>query len=305
MTTVNGVRSETNVIRTVTVGPSGARIVISEEETLKFDTDQTNGRVREQGIWLQTTPVRGIASAPIVHSILPDGYAMETLHQDVLTGINVEDRVREVLQVLRDKWWSQDPTGPTVWVGDQPSDFSPRAHARYVARLARLVGCRDLVKPLGALCDRIDWCDLERGLTHGDPIVDNTLWRAKTTRFSDTPVVRQLVLIDPIPPTVVIPSLVCVDVGRLIQSVVGYEQARYGVPPLDPVKGTSQRLDRVNDLLNEALVEFNLNEARASLYWSVIHMMRGVRTARPRVSQDDVRTLVYVLMDYVVKPWMR
>lgn len=302
--TVNGVKSDTNVHR-ITVGPSGARIVISDKVTFKYDTDETNSRVREQGIWLQTTPVRGIKSAPEVFSILPDGYEMETLHQDVLTEINVEERVRKTLHVLRDQWWSEKPTGPSIWIGDHLSDFSPRAHTRYVARLARLVNCRDLVKPLGALCDRIDWHDLERGLTHGDPIVDNTLWRAKTTRFSDTPVIRQLVLIDPIPPTVVIPSLVCVDVGRLIQSVVGYEQARYGVPSIDPVKGTSQRLDRVNDLLNEALVEFNLNEARAALYWSVIHMMRGVRTARLSLVKGEVRTLVYTLMDYVVKPWMR
>lgn len=289
------------------IGPSGARLVISDESTFKYDTPETNGRVRAQGIWLRSNTVHEIVSAPEVYAILPDGYEMETLSPDPLHEVDVSQRVALILETLRVEWWGRvDNDYPTTWVDDELSDFSPRAHARYVAQLCRTVNCRDLIKILGEFRDKIDWFDLERGLTHGDPIVDNALWRLHKNAVTGSITGRKLVLIDPIPPTISIPPLVCVDIGRLIQSTVGYEQARYGITPLNAVKGTTERAERVTELLNAALFgDFSLNEARASLYWSVIHMMRGVRTARLPETQAYVRKLVYVLVDSVVKPWMR
>lgn len=75
------------------------------------------------------------------------------------------------------------------------------------------------------LWDLVPWDDLTDCLTHGDPTFENVM----TDRFGDTRV------IDPLPPypDLSVPQLLAVDVGKILQSLYGYEEMRHplGVAP--------------------------------------------------------------------------
>jgi hypothetical protein len=281
-------------------GASGAHIIIGEKYTTKLDVERTGTFVRDQGAWLSRWATESkVTILPRVTEVFSTGYRMETLQVPHLRDVDVLETCELIHDNLLDNLWHKIPT----W-HFRVSLFET-AHPAYVHKLVRNVQSErkpaaELETTLRGFYDQIDWNDLTTGLTHGDPIVDNVGYRAIE---GSTTGARNLVLLDPIPATVALPNWRAVDVGRIIQSMVGYEHVRY------------QRT-RVGDLLDyDAAVtatlnwymprNFSVNEARACLYFSVIHMLRAVRTTgQGTAARLGVWYLTTKLIEET-KQWMR
>lgn len=287
-------------------GSSGARLVETAESVIKRDTEVTGTRVRDQGIWLCQHEESTLL--PAVNFVYHDGYEMEKIVIPDLpkTWHDVRGLCADVLLEL-DQLWFAEFTGrvPDLAVIDEYD------HRSYVTELLRDVGLRQLRRQLHGFADRINWHCLEVGHTHGDGIIDNLGYRSgdKEFRRERQPMLleRQLVLLDPIPACPALPDVVALDVGRVIQSAAGYEAARYvGVGQTQLF--TVPLIERVEYVLNTWMGpgDFDLNEARAALHFSVIHMLRGLRTAQRghHAGAVGIKGLVNDLVEVAAK-WMR
>ena len=300
-------------------GSSQARVTIENDHVRKVGLNGTEGRVRDQGIWLRKYDES--PCLPAVNEVYSNGYLMEKLdeiplsfeHKDVL------ETCAEILVTLDTQLWSRKFDGvqrslvPWNGSGYYNYDSRPRnVHRKYVVGLLNDVKMTYLRWKMRQFEDRINWNRLQTGLTHGDPIIDNLMHRPKFAYVKSDP---QLVLIDPIPACPAIPDVLAVDVGRVIQSAVGYEALRYAdlAQLKDDFGGWGDKgsplttHDAVNYVLNDVMNnEFTLDDARASIYFAIIHMMRGVRTAQ-RVAPDRVVLLRGAVIYLVVEAeqWMR
>ncbi len=273
-------------------GASGARIIIGKKWTTKLDVTRTGTFVRDQGAWL--TRWDEINALPGVNEVLATGYIMETLAIPHLADIDVQAQLSKILEVLREQFWVKHAV-PMFW--------DELTHATYVHQLSRDVEsnksvARDLRVKLGVFRAKIDFTTLPTGLTHGDCIIDNVAYRPDKYR----PDVRSLVLIDPIPATNALPNIRAVDVGRLIQSAIGYESIRYrssngGLTDYGHVVGLT-----LNTYMKKT---FDVNEARACLYFAIIHMLRGIRTTTPdTAARLSLWYATHKLIE-VTEEWMR
>lgn len=294
-------------------GSSGAKITIENDHVRKIGTNGTEGRVRGQGIWLRKYDES--LCLPAVNEIYANGYLMEKLDEVPLSFSysDVLETCSEIIATLETHLWHrefEDVTRKIVrW--NIESDFvdydvrSRNHHRHYVVGLLKDTNMLTLRKTMRRFEDSINWQHLRRGLTHGDPIIDNLMHRPLPEHSKSTP---QLVLIDPIPACPAIPDVLAVDVGRVIQSAVGYEAVRYGtVDDYDAYLTFGKTHDAVNYVLNDFMnEEFTLNDVRASIYFAIIHMLRGVRTAQ-RVSLTRagvINSLVRNLVSEAVR-WTR
>src|SRR6185369_14466399 len=139
---------------------------------------------------------------PDVREIYHDGYRME-----LLRSFNLEDLVTDrqgTCEISLD-------TLPTLWKNynfammppdDGLQHYDRLQHSRYVTGLLRDVSLSDYRRTLRRFCRRINWSQLRRGLTHGDPIFENLLYR------QEIPSVTKIswVLIDPIPACPALPD---------------------------------------------------------------------------------------------------
>lgn len=274
-------------------GSSGAKLTDHGNFVLKQDTEITGARVRNQGIWLHQHDQSLVL--PAVRYIRHDGYELEKLTMCELPVSWKETRelCDEILDSLETYLWDLEFN---TRVPPLVAFEGAGAHRGYVTDLLDDVGLRrELRRTLHEFVKVIDWWNLRTGRTHGDGIIDNLAYRGDE---------QTIVLIDPIPACLALPDVVALDVGRVLQSAAGYEVIRYGTQRelLDvPL------LDRVDAVLNTWLgVEFDVNEVRAALHFSVIHTLRGVRTAL-RVAPDKVEALKTLTLDLVevAAQWMR
>lgn len=274
-------------------GASGALITVNGDVTTKLDVERTGRRVREQGIWLTQFPK--VVALPRVIAVHDDGYDMETLEVPNLLDLAVNQTCCRILRALESDIWDCEVT---YWFESVWENFE-KTHMKYLRDLLKdSQPTKSFAASLIQLFNAVDWLTLRTGVTHGDGIIDNVAYRK-----------NDLVLLDPIPPSGAIPQLRCVDVGRVIQSAIGYERVRYDLP-----NTITSVISQVNLILNEYMWEkFDLNEARASLYWAQFHMLRGVRTApltRPGSGvpgsgvRNDLLQLTYTLQK-VANSWMR
>lgn len=128
--------------------------------------------------------------APRILSIIPGGYIMEKLRPVV----RYRHLLVDIERLLQDKVWSR----PALQSSDE--DF------------------RDHLKKYGI--EVPDWAmPKEFCMVHGDPTVSNCLVRS-----------GQLILCDPRPPRNYIPQCKETDMGRILQSYMGWECVAYGVP---------------------------------------------------------------------------
>ena len=242
-------------------GSSGARFTFAEHTVRKHDTERTGGRVVEQGRWLRDNAAPAL---PVVHAVHPTSYTMERL-----TEVTASPKLMaEVIDACAQ-----------LWCRPARQRWNGVAHWRWIAQLLNDTVAdgsamdRTLLLAAGRLPDPTT---LYGCLTHGDPIIDNVLWRESS---------GELVVIDPIPATGAVPDVLSSDVGRLMQSAYGYERARYGeAHELPDVRTTA--------LLAYDYVGVPLTDTEYSwcLYWAAVHTLRGVRTAPTNAAVRDVFT---------------
>jgi hypothetical protein len=228
-------------------------------------TKRGNQLVGGQGLWLRDNSA---PSLPAVFSISDHAYTMERLGKFPIRLSDTLSTLDHVKDLLQRDVWSQ----PAVVKFDldahlmrlKPLDFAP---------LIR----RKMVK----LQQEIDWDLLKSCLTHGDPIIDNLMLRQDGS----------IVITDPIPATPGIPDLLSVDVGRLLQSAVGYEKC---------LGMWTTRPRTIDPGLIYDHMGLDKNEKKACIYWALVHCHRAMKYVDEQTADAIRITCVSALLDELV-----
>jgi len=260
-------------------GASAAVIVIEDDKVTKLDTAATGTRVRQQGLWLRDYPNNHL---PQVKHVTSGGYEMNRLHD-----VDLSEFLDDPMHLLEECWRIYRKISHSLqtphrqWARNPFVALNERVLDRYVVDLCLPLGAYAALTRLHELRSEVVW-PVQLVWTHGDPILDNVM-------RDDG---GHVVFVDAIPPCPALPSLDVVDFGRFIQSAAGYEQIRYAgaAPKRDVI------VDRISTVLNwiaqgDPYSGFNVDQVRASLFYSVIHMLRGARTCR---DADDQATMISV-----------
>lgn len=221
-------------------GSSGAVIDVFPDYVIKTGTADVGTRVRLQANWLDK---HRSSAVPVIFETYPHGYMMERLEEVHPFSLTVADLDAIIGRLARGVW----SRGPEVVMLE-------KAHVEKIGILADHAS-REMLDFLWDARDvafdrRQRWC-----LTHGDPTLDNVMVR-----------MGHFVISDPIPATPAVPDLWAVDLGKILQSLVGFEMVRYGVTPHNPVSVRPQHL-------LETLVKPDRIRA---VYWCVVHLMRAM-----------------------------
>lgn len=223
-------------------GSSGAVIVSVGERLVRKVRDD---RVAAQGKYLRKL---GGSHVPNVARVYHNGYDMEMLSApSPLFSMSAEYLVDGYLEALQNGIWGE----PMVEMD----------HAEHLRKLTTITTASDVAMEddydtmFAIYSDMIDWSSLEMSRTHGDPTFDNLMWRG-----------GELVIIDPIPPTLAVPDLLVVDLGKIMQSLVGFECVRYGgKAPRDTERARLMFKNRYDE-----------NTWSAVVYWCAFHLYRAV-----------------------------
>ena len=161
-------------------------------------------RLLAQATWLQRHKDPGIVR---VTRTLLDGYAMELLHTgDDAVYATDSRKVDAIINIL----------ARCVW--NRPAPVMEWPHFKdYLAALDYRTDSKFLTSWLEEIHElRVPMRD-----THGDPTLENLLWRDR----------RVPVLVDPLPDAVLrgkMPPLRAVDLGKILQSALNYERVKRG-----------------------------------------------------------------------------
>jgi hypothetical protein len=227
-------------------GSSGAVITVCGDDVTKRRLGD-DGRIGEQGRWLQRneSPV-----LPRVHRVYTESYVMERLATPPVRLLDHGAVLFEVVNQLSEHVWSRPAVVP----------INHEMLRLKIERLLRDFNLDALWTWISQTYGRINWSGLHPCLTHGDPTFDNVMIRDAT---------GELVIIDPIPASLVNPDLRCVDVGKILQSALGWEAARYATSDFTLNVTPNQVLSVL-----DATHGYTRNEWEASVLWSVIHFLR-------------------------------
>lgn len=235
-------------------GSSGARFNILGDRVVKMSTDSHVGdRIMAQGMWLRRHQSPAV---PEVFQVYAHSYVMERLIVPPFWALDHMTVIHHTCAQLMAHVWSCPPEVP--FTGVEPIE----AKYRYL--------CDSFDMPattLDSIVQKIEWDRLRQCLTHGDPTFENVMFR-ETSYGGD------LVLADPIPASPAVPDLRAVDLGKMLQSALGWEYVRYRGRWPKLRAGTMDVLRYAEDK----------NEWRAAAFWAAIHILR----AFPYVT-DDVR----------------
>jgi hypothetical protein len=233
----------------LTRGSSGARIEVRRRVVIKTG----NPRVGAQGRWILEHESQALPRVLQAWMAEPAGYRMERLHDPNRDEEYGNGMFLGIIDQLQTHVWSRRPEVmlDLIFHGAKVDDLAKR----FLDQRGR--------KRLKAGRAAVRWDRLPACLTHGDPTLDNVLLRRPV---ANTLAWDSIVLIDPLPATPAVPDLRCVDIGKIYQSLFGYEQIRYGDPGLG---GVTLRgfLDFEKSISDD-------NERYASHYWHVIHLLR-------------------------------
>lgn len=221
-------------------GSSGARVDIHPNHVIKTGSDVVGERVVAQANWIDR---HQCSVLPIVYDIMLSGYIMEKLDEIEPGSLFVADLDAIIGRLARD-----------IWSRPEVTTFSPILHMEKVSKLEQYASHSMLI----FLNDARDAAFDRRQracLTHGDPTLDNVMRR-----------MGLYVITDPIPATHAVPDLWAVDLGKILQSLVGFEQARYGHSQHNAFEVKPQHL--LDTLQRE-------DQVRA-VYWCVIHILRAM-----------------------------
>jgi len=225
-------------------GLSGAVVVVNDDTVTK--SGGIPERTREQGEWIMQ---HGRDMFPHVVELLPDGYVMEKLTHIEYWEVGSEFNI----STLRSHVWTQPAVVP-------PTENSGEL---LMAKMQRTID-RHLY---GAISDKIELeilhnvkiaiaglREFEPCLTHGDPTAENVMLRDGFGK----------VFIDPIRATEVVPDSPIVDVGKVLQSAYGWEDAKY------ETEAIAYRREDIVRVLNDTELLY-YGDA-----WAVVHIMRAV-----------------------------
>lgn len=230
-------------VRTAHHGSSGAAVRILESSVIKSG----GPRVSQQGLWLYAHS--SIASLPHVFRVEAEYYEMERL-EERHAGFVMSDHAQAVAG---------------LWANEPEVTFELDMHQHKISALLT-AHAPDLYDTVMVRSDSLPWDHLKRGLTHGDPTVENVMRH---------PVRDHLVLIDPIPATPAVPDLVSVDLGKMLQSAIGWESVRYDLPYKPSLTSSLAGLRHV-------MRELPVVDSAAAWYWCVVHLLRAL----PYVQHD-------------------
>jgi len=220
---------------------SGAIVVQLGEHIIKLGDGEVGARVGEQAEWLHA--VRGDGIVPVT-MLTSNAYVMPVLNdwQPPIVARDLWDRLTHLLET----WvWSRPPmhTGEGMY---------PMQHKLTRCRAALLHDGSSLLDLASQLMHDVDWHMLPRCLTHGDPTFANTM--------CDTH--GELVLIDPLPSTWDVPDIRAKDIGKLLQTSMGYEREILG-----------QDFGLIDPFWAQDLC-MSSNEWRAAKFFGVLHIIR-------------------------------
>ena len=226
-------------------GISGAAIIDNGNGTVTKSGGLVE-RTREQGEWIIA---HGGEVFPKNIEITQDGYTMEKLefieYYDVGSTFSIE--------TLRTDVWSQppvvSPTKNTAKLLEAKMEHTFDKHLSGVlsSSIKEAIAVDAIIAGNGAYA-------LRHCLTHGDPTAENVMVRPG----------YGMVFIDPIRATEVVPDSPAVDVGKVLQSAYGWEDAKYSSGVLAYKPGD------IKDALKDDEL-FVVGEA-----WAVVHIMRAI-----------------------------
>lgn len=221
-------------------------------------------------MWLSDHPCDVL---PKINGVGKSGYDMERLTPVPIDLLDVHTTLLEVFRRLEEHIWSQRSV---VSYNRTLHDKKMKSLNTWTSKIEQRL--------LWQLHSAVDWFDLQDCLTHGDPTIDNVMLRN-----------GEIVLIDPIPATPAIPDHRAVDLGKMIQSYVGYEMYRYQMN--GPRHG-----ERLSEFLD--IICIDSNEKAAALYFAVVHFVR----AHPYLDSDTNRRLreyCLPIIEEAAVPWTR
>lgn len=223
-------------------------------------------------LWLNAT----VPICPRIVRTLPDGYVMERLVDNSVAVLhNVDHHLMRVRRLLAGVIWHRRP-------------FSEQHRLWYDKIVSYCIdvleehgfpeeGIKDFLRIWNLQTYHTEECAI-----HGDPTLDNVLVRPVSAPARDP-----LVLTDPLPPDDRIPNDRAVDLGKLLQSALGWESVRRG-------KGwPTDTRHRVKVVLDGE----DYKTACRSWFWCLIHFIRILPYARgDEMTYPCVRQMVHKLL---------
>lgn len=176
--------------------------------------------------------------------MVPQGYMMNRLQHEPLNGIYEHELFRAMISILSQQVWNRRHV-PNNWRFDLEvfcNGLCPEMDIRHM--LSELFPKKE-----------IHGCYI-----HGDPTLSNLMADKDCNIY----------LIDPIKPIGKMPWMQEVDVGKMLQSVIGWEHVAFGWDMPD---------DRCIDLFDHV---FSEAELQRSVFWLMIHAMRILPYANKR-----------------------
>jgi hypothetical protein len=244
-------------------GLSGAVITNKRDGTVT-KTGGLVDRTIEQGEWILR---HGGDAFPKNVEILEDGYRMERL--DFIEYFDVGSDFS--IDTLRQSVWSQPavvpPTRETVRLLQEKMMHTFDKHLAGTLGQSEKVAILEDATHAGNGAYRLRHC-----LTHGDPTAENIMVRPGYGK----------VFIDPIRATEVVPDSPAVDVGKVLQSAYGWEDAKYGTGIM------AYKPSDIKQALNDDEL-FAVGES-----WAVVHVMRAIPYIG-RIMPDSMDKVVTVL----------
>lgn len=229
---------------TTWVSTSGASITMFDDYVIKSGQGKVGQRIDAQADWLQE-----FATSEYVVPVLSraPGLVVMPRLQRIVTMSDVYRVQLRIIGALDDVW-------------DRPAKIlEPEPYLRdlvyFESQAAEYFGI-DVMERMSEMESGIKWGDLPRCRTHGDPTWCNTMLHPN----------GKLMLIDPIPADERVPDIRAVDLGKLLQSCLGWEIVAHG-----------WRLKFSADAWRWVYIECNDdNEWLATKYWCLIHLTRLV-----------------------------
>lgn len=254
-------------------GLSGAIVEDNENGTVK-KTGGIAERTIEQGKWIAT---HGGNAFPRIHGFLPDGYIMEKLEFTEYWDTDISFSV----SALRTYVWSQPAVvPPTKNTAELLKAKMTHTIDKYLDGLVSL-GTRSAIIDNAVNAGK-QALFLKHCLTHGDPTAENVMLRRGHGN----------VFIDPISATEVVPDSPAVDIGKMLQSAYGWEDAKYN---------NGLIAYRHSDVKSQFVGKDDEELFIAGEYWGVVHVMRAV----PYVLRGipDVLPRVLTVLERSIERW--